>query len=185
MQHAMRRADKLMPQSRVHELLAAGYCARLGTVGADGWPYVCPLLYVWRDGKLWFHNTAVEGHFQRNVRHDARACFELDVPGEVFAYGRFACDTGIEYQSIVAFGRITIETDPSAKVAFFQALMAKYYGADPSRPKDFFPRLDAITLYAMALERVVGKETALPAPDARWPAVDKTKSPSATPPRDT
>jgi hypothetical protein len=70
MQHAMRRADKLMPQSRVHELLAAGF----------------------------------------------------------FAYGR---------------------------------------------------------LYAIALERVVGKETALPAPEARWPAVDKTKSPSATPPRDT
>ena len=63
--------------------------------------------------------------------------------------------------------------------------MIKYCAADASRPKDFFPRLEAITLCAMALERVVGKETALPAPAARWPAVDKTKSPSATPPRDT
>lgn len=115
MQHAMRRADKLMTESRVHELLASGYCARVGTIGVDGWPYVCP---------------------------------------------------------------------PSAKSAFFSALMAKYYGADPSRPKDFFPRLDAITLYAMSLDRIVGKETALPAAEARWPAVDKTKSPSAIPPRD-
>jgi nitroimidazol reductase NimA-like FMN-containing flavoprotein (pyridoxamine 5'-phosphate oxidase superfamily) len=183
MQRPVRRGDKVMAEDRLEGLLAGGYCARIGTVGADGWPYVCPLLYVWREGKVWFHNTAAGGHLKSNVLHDARACFEVDVAGEVFAYGRFACDTSIAYQSLVGFGRITIETEEVVKVEFFRALMAKYYPSDPLRPKDFFPRLDAITLYSMVLERVTGKETVLPAVEARFPALDQTRSPGAVPPR--
>jgi len=180
----MRRADKLMPEHRIYELLETGYCARLGTVDADGWPYVCPLLFVWQQGRVWFHNTVADGHFKSNVRHNARACLEIDVPGEVFPYGRYACDTSIEYRSVIAFGRITIDEERTAKVAFFQALMSKYYGNDTSRPKDFFPRLDGVTLYSMSIERLTGKETLLPSPEQRWPAVDNTKSPTASPPID-
>jgi hypothetical protein len=32
-------------------------------------------------------------------------------------------------------------------------------------------------VYAIAVERMTGKETALPAPDKRWPAADFTRSP--------
>jgi uncharacterized protein len=182
MQRQVRRTDKLMPEHRVHELLQSGYCARIGTIGGDGWPYVCPLLFVWRENRIWFHNSIAEGHLKSNVRHDSRGCFEIDVPGQVFAYGRYACDTTVEYQSIVVFGLITIEEDPALKAAFFKALMAKYYATDASRPKDLFPQLDAVTLYAMSIERITGKETVLPAPEARWPAIDNTKSPTPKPP---
>jgi len=60
--------------------------------------------------------------------------------------------------------------------------MRKY--ADPSwqRPKDFFPRLGDITVWAIGIERLTGKEQALPVASQRWPAVDSTKSPGATPP---
>ena len=47
--------------------------------------------------------------------------------------------------------------------------------------KGDFPRLDEVTVYAIAIERMTGKETALPAVQSRWPAVDKTKSPNARP----
>src|SRR5437773_1312907 len=53
----LRRADRQMSDARVEEMLARGYCGRLGTVGADGYPYVVPLLYVWMDGKIYTHNT--------------------------------------------------------------------------------------------------------------------------------
>ena len=42
----LRRADKQMSEARLQELLARGYCGRLATVGADGFPYIVPLLYV-------------------------------------------------------------------------------------------------------------------------------------------
>src|SRR5499426_3623820 len=136
----VRRGDKLMPEESVLAMLAAGYAGRLATVGTDGWPYIVPLLYVWRDGQVWVHNTSARGHLRASVEHEARVCFEVDEPGEVFAYGRFECDTSVAYRSVVAFGRIRIVADRGQKEAFFAALMAKY--GDPSwgRPQGFYPR---------------------------------------------
>src|SRR5215470_1611777 len=177
----VRRIDKLMTEERARAALAAGFCGRLATVGADGWPYVVPLLYVWMDGEIWVHNTQARGHLRTNVEHATRVCFEIDEPGEVFAYGRFECDTSVAYRSVVAFGRIRVVDDVSQKSRFFDALMAKYADPGRARPRGFYPRLDEVTVYAIAVERVTGKETLLPATPNRWPAVDATKSPGAVP----
>jgi len=184
----VRRADKAMSDERARALLAAGYCGRLATIGPDGWPYCVPLLYVAMEGEIWVHNTAARGHLRINADHDARVCFEIDAPGETFAYGRFECDSSVAYQSVIAFGRIRIVEDRAAKQKFCEGLMAKYAHADwdkgdAARPKGFFPRLDHITVYAIALERVTGKETPLPAVSDQWPAKDMTKTPNAAPPR--
>lgn len=173
----VRRTDKLMPEAGVAALLASGYCGRLATVGADGWPYVCPLLYIWLDGEIWVHNTRAQGHLRSNIDHAAKVCFEIDEAGEVYPYGRFDCDTSIAYRSVVAFGVIRIVDDAARKAAFFDALMAKYFPQDSGRPKGFYPRLEDTTVYAIAVERMTGKETPLPAPDKRWPAADFTRSP--------
>jgi nitroimidazol reductase NimA-like FMN-containing flavoprotein (pyridoxamine 5'-phosphate oxidase superfamily) len=179
----VRRTDKLMPEARMAELLSTSYCGRLGTVGPDGMPYVCPLLYVWMHGQVWLHNTSARGHLQDNVRHEPRVCFEIDTPGTVFPYGRFQCDTSVAYQSVLVFGRISIIGDRALKAAFFDALMSKYFSDDPARPKGYYPRLDEVTVYALAVERMTGKETLLPAREEQWPAADRTKSPDARPPR--
>lgn len=175
----VRRKDKLMPDDAAREFLAAGHTGRLATVGPDGWPYVTPLLYVVLDGEIWVHNTRAAGHLRRNVDHEPRVCFEVDEPGEVFPYGRFECDTSVAYRSVVVFGRLRVVEDADGKARFCDALMAKY--ADPSwkRPARVYPRLDQITVYAVAIERLTGKETPLPVAAARWPAVDNTKSPRA------
>ena len=178
----VRRADKLISRAKVDELLATGYCGHLATVSPDGSPYVCPLLYVWLDGQVWLHNTSAQGHLQNNVRHEPRVCFEVSVPGKVFAYGRYECDTSVEYQSVVVFGRMEIIDDRTRKSLFFDALMAKYQGDDLTRPKSYYPRLDAVTVYVLSVERITGKEQLLPSTEAQWPAADNTKSPEAPPP---
>lgn len=53
-----------MSQALGDELLTTGYCGHLATVGADGFPHVCPLLYVWPDGQIWLHNTSAQGHLE-------------------------------------------------------------------------------------------------------------------------
>ena len=42
----VRRKDKLMTDQRAVEFLARSFCGRIASVGADGWPYCVPLLYV-------------------------------------------------------------------------------------------------------------------------------------------
>jgi uncharacterized protein len=178
----LRRTDKAMDAPRALALLEAGFCGRLATIGADGYPYCVPLLYVVLDGTLYVHGTSAEGHLRRNVAHDARVCFEIDEPGEVYPYGRFECDSTIAFRSVILFGRIAVVDDLAAKERFFAALMRKYARADWERPKNFFPRIGEIALYAITIERITGKETPLPGPAERWPARDQTKSPNAKPP---
>jgi uncharacterized protein len=176
----VRRQDKLMSEARAVEMLAHGFCGRLATVGADGWPYCVPLLYVWSDGEVWVHNVAA-GHLRANIEHATRVCFEIDEPGEVFDYGRFECDSSVAYRSVVVFGTIRHIVDATARRQFFDALMAKYGKPDSGRPKGFYPRLDEVAVYAIAVERITGKETPLPDASAQWPALDRTKSPNAKP----
>jgi nitroimidazol reductase NimA-like FMN-containing flavoprotein (pyridoxamine 5'-phosphate oxidase superfamily) len=102
------------------------------------------------------HNTSARGHLRGNVDHDCRVCFEVDEPGEVFPHGRFECDSALAYRSVVAFGHIRVVDERAAKTAFFEALMDKYGDPGWSRPKGFFPRLDEVTVYAIAIERMTG-----------------------------
>jgi nitroimidazol reductase NimA-like FMN-containing flavoprotein (pyridoxamine 5'-phosphate oxidase superfamily) len=177
----VRRSDKLMSEARAREVLERGFCGRLATIGEDGWPYCVPLLYVCMEGGIFVHNTSAKGHLRANVDHEPRVCFEVDEAGEVFPYGRFECDSTVAYASVVAFGRIRVVEELASRRRFFDALMAKYAKADWVRPKGFYPRIDQITLYAIAIERLSGKETPLPESSKRWPAVDNTKSPNARP----
>jgi hypothetical protein len=69
------------------------------------------------------------------------------------------------------------------KQQFFQALLEKYGTPDRDRPKGFFPRIDEVTVYAITIECMTGKELALPLVSQQWPALDRTKSPEALPPQ--
>jgi hypothetical protein len=80
---------------------------------------------------------------------------------------------------VIVFGKARIVENTARKQEFFAALMRKYAKGIDGRPKDFFPRLDQITLYTIAIERITGKETPLPQTSERWPALDRTKSPGA------
>ena len=177
----LRRVDHLMPEERARDVLARGFCGRLATLGADGYPYCVPLLYVVMDDGVYVHNTSARGHLRSTVEHDSRVCFEIDQPGEVFPYGRFECDSTLAYQSVILFGKIRVIEDRALKQRFCEQLMAKYAKPEWERTKGFFPRLDQITVYAIAVERMTGKETPLPGVAEQWPALDRTKSPNAQP----
>ncbi len=55
----MFRAKRQMPDAEAREFLKGQMTAHVGTVGADGWPYVVPLVYVYEDGdQLYLHTGA-------------------------------------------------------------------------------------------------------------------------------
>jgi len=165
----LRRADKVMSPEEVSSLLATAYCGRTATVGADGYPYVVPNLFVWMDERIYLHTARYRGHFLSNVEFCDRVCFEADQPGETFPYGPVECDTSIAFRSVVVFGRIGIVPDRATRERFFAAFMSKYAPADSwGRPKGTFPRIESIILYSIVPEIMTGKQTPLPAPEKRW-----------------
>jgi nitroimidazol reductase NimA-like FMN-containing flavoprotein (pyridoxamine 5'-phosphate oxidase superfamily) len=175
----LRRADRLMDAERVISFVNQAQTGRLATIGSDGYPYCIPLLFIWMNGSVYLHGTNVVGHLRKNIDHSSRVCFELDDTGDVFDYGRFECDSGISYRSVVIFGNISVVTDLATKQEFCERLMTKYGKPGTIRPKGFFPRLDWISIYRLSVERISGKEQILPPLEEQWPARDRTKTPNA------
>ncbi len=175
----LRRAERRMDTDRAIAFVQCAHTGRLATIGRDGYPYCIPLLFVWMDGSVFLHGTNAGGHLRQNIDHSSLACFELDETGEVFDYGRFECDSGIAYRSVVIFGTITLVVDTELKQTFCERLMEKYGKSATTRPKGFFPRLDWISVYRLSVERITGKEQALPPLEEQWPAQDRTKTPNA------
>jgi nitroimidazol reductase NimA-like FMN-containing flavoprotein (pyridoxamine 5'-phosphate oxidase superfamily) len=176
----IRRADRMMSDESALQTLAQGYSGCLAT-SEDGFPYCIPLLYLWMDGEVYLHTTSARGHLRANIEKERRVCFEIDEEQGVFDYGRFECDSGLAYRSVCLFGRIRIVEDREIKQRFCETLMAKYGKPDTRRPQGFFPRIDVITVYAIAVERMTGKEQTLPPLSEQWPALDRTKTPNASP----
>jgi nitroimidazol reductase NimA-like FMN-containing flavoprotein (pyridoxamine 5'-phosphate oxidase superfamily) len=176
-----RRADLALSPHDTERALAGLRVAHLGSVGADGEPYVVPSLFVWTGAALQFHGTAAIGHFRRNLMHRPVVCFEACEAGTVYPYGEFACDLTTSYVSVIGVGPVRIHEQPDAKAAFFDRFLPKY--ADPSwdQPKGFYPRLDQVVVYELVPERLTGKHIVLPPLDQQWPARNRTKSPGARP----
>ena len=174
----LRRADKIMTTEEIDAFLKDAFCGRTATIGADGYPYVVPNLFVWHDGAVYLHTTRHPGHFAANVKHCKQVSFEVDEPGEVFPYGNIECDTSVSYRSVIMFGRIRVIEREDEAAAFFTRFMTKYAPPDSwGREIGSFPRLRSTIVYAITPELVTGKHGALPALDERWPARNKTLSP--------
>jgi nitroimidazol reductase NimA-like FMN-containing flavoprotein (pyridoxamine 5'-phosphate oxidase superfamily) len=182
-QGIIRRQDKVMSRQDIDCFLQRTAVAHFATVSANGDPYVVPNLFVYADGKIFSH-TSLAGHFRSNIEARPRVCFEAAEMGTVFPYGEFECDSSVSYTSVVGFGSTRIEADRAARMQFFDRLMAKYSDPKLDRPKSFYPRLDHITLYALAIEQITGKHQPLPMVSELWPALNRTKSPGVTPPED-
>jgi len=125
------------------------------------------------------HTSSAKGHLRTNIERDQRVCFELDEHEGVFDYGRFECDSGLAYRSVCLFRRIRIVDDRNIKQRFCETLMEKYGKPETQRPKGFFPRLDAITVYAITADRISGKQCEMPPISEQWPAKDRTQTPNA------
>jgi nitroimidazol reductase NimA-like FMN-containing flavoprotein (pyridoxamine 5'-phosphate oxidase superfamily) len=166
----LRRADKLMASDEIEAFLATSFCGRIATVGADGYPYVVPNLYIWQSGQVYLHTANYTGHFLSNVRHCDRVSFEIDEVGEVYPYGAVECDTTVSYRSVVLFGRIRIVEDEAEKIAFYAAVMQKYAPAESwGRERGSFPRVGKTIVYAITPDSITGKQGPLPAAAERWP----------------
>jgi nitroimidazol reductase NimA-like FMN-containing flavoprotein (pyridoxamine 5'-phosphate oxidase superfamily) len=154
----MRKANKEIRDREVMaEVLDACVVGRLGTVGADGYPMIKPLNYVYLNGSIYFH-SAPEGEKIENIRTDGRVCFEVDQP---IAFVRGSkdepCRAEYLYRSVIIRGRARLIEDPDERLRALAALMQKYqpaggYGAFP-------PEKLAITcVVRIDIEQLTGKQ---------------------------
>lgn len=141
-------------RGEIEGLLASAVVGRLGTC-LDGRPYVVPLNYFYRDGRVYFHSRH-GGRKLENLVANPRVCFEVDEVREVVR-GETCSSYTCRYRSVIAEGEARIVEDPEEKRRLLDWLVSKYAVGRSVAPVD--PEEAATcTVVEVELAEMTGKE---------------------------
>ena len=158
--YEMRRKDKEVTDRQwMEDILKRGRMMHLGMAGADGWPYVVPIGYGYKDGALYMHGAS-EGRKNDILAVNPRVCFQVTLDAEVQPADIGAKFT-MKYRSVTGFGVVRSLTDTRERNAALKILMDHYGGPHMDYPegsemhkKLWVARLD--------IERMTGKKSVYP-----------------------
>jgi nitroimidazol reductase NimA-like FMN-containing flavoprotein (pyridoxamine 5'-phosphate oxidase superfamily) len=134
-----RKQCEIKERPAIDAILQRCTIGRMATLGADGYPYITPVNYVYFDGSVYFH-SARAGEKIDNLKRDPKVCFEVDIPLaylDLDYYGEIpeACAVHQFYHCVVIRGRAEIVTDPDEKLRSLSALVKSH-----ERPgREFIP----------------------------------------------
>lgn len=156
-----RKKCEITDKIEVEKILGRCRVGRMATIGADGYPYITPLNYVfWRES-IYFH-CAHQGEKMDNLLRDPRVCFEVDIP---LAYKGTDCDPQSSacqvhqfYHSVIVRGKAEVVDDLDEKLGALNALMASHEGVDEfARITADLPAVAACAVVAVRIETMSGK----------------------------
>lgn len=124
-----RKHCEITDPKEVERILSSTTIGRLATNGADGYPYITPVNFVYHEGNIYFH-SALKGEKLDNLTRDPKVCFEVDIP---LAY----LDSGFDpdrrvgrlhqyYHCVIIRGDARVVPDGLLKLAALNALIAKH-----------------------------------------------------------
>jgi uncharacterized protein len=155
----MFRAQRQMPDSDARQFLAQQKIAHIGTVDANGWPYVVPESFIYEGTEeLWFHTGGHKGHLFANLASSPRISLEVaQIGGLTPVKDGFACDSSLINTSVIVFGTAEVVEDRDRKIWFFDKMVEKY-GSPSLEFKPGYPMIDRIILFRMSIEILTGKQ---------------------------
>ena len=123
-EYAMRRRDReITDRAAIESIIRRSLVCRLA-LSRDNQPYVVPLCFGYEDATLYFH-CAQEGMKVDMLRANDAVCVEFDTDQEV-SRGKQACQWGMRYRSVIAFGRASFVEETGAKRKAFDLIMRQY-----------------------------------------------------------
>lgn len=157
--NAIRRADHACDDDWTRDFLILAQIGHVATLWDDQ-PFVTPVNF-WYDPErheINFH-TNLTGRLRANSERHEKVCFEASKFGE-FLPSNVALEFSMQYESVVAFGKIRILEDNEDKRRALYGLIAKYF--PEMKPGEHYRpitgmELKRTTVYAIAIENWSGK----------------------------
>lgn len=150
----MRRKEReIKDRAALEEIIKRSPVCRLA-MSVDDQPYVVPLCFGYRDGRLYFH-CATEGMKLDMLRKNSRVCFEWDLD-HALVRSENACQWGMKGQSIVGFGKAFLLDDPESKKEGLDVIMEHYGAEGPFSYKE--KGLHNIFIIKVEIESMTGKK---------------------------
>lgn len=133
----------------IQKILEAAHIGRLGTLDANGYPYITPVNFVFFEKCIYFH-CAPKGEKLNNIVRHPRVCFEVDIPLAYLEAGfnpaKNPCQSHQLFHSVIIRGQARVVGDDDLKTAALNALMMKH---EPEG--DFAPITPNSSAYARCL----------------------------------
>ena len=158
-----RKQCEIKDRAVIDTILERCTIGRMATIGADGYPYITPVNYVYFEGSVYFH-CAKTGEKIDNLKRVPRVCFEVDIPLaylDLDYYGEIpeACAVHQFYHCVVIRGRAEIISDPDEKLRALDALVRSH--ERPGRKfKPITPEMKPVSIcevVAVRIDSISGK----------------------------
>ena len=157
--NAQRRPELARDDDWIRDFLARAPVGHLATRWEEQ-PFVTPTNF-WYDqerNEIIFHSNVV-GRVRANAERHPEVCFEASAFGKLLP-SNVALEFSLQYESVVAFGRIRVLQDDDEKRRALYGLIAKYF-PKLTAGKDYRPitdqELKRTSVYAIAVDSWSGK----------------------------
>jgi len=163
----MRRKEFDMKENReeTEAFLAEMTHGFLGTVGADGWPSVTPLNFVYVRNAVYFHGARI-GEKMAAIAANPRVTFtvarEYAIVPSYYTDPVMACPATAYFKSVMISGLAQAVTDLEEKADALEAFMRKLqpeggYRAIDAGDKAYVPRLKGVAVVRIDADAVSAK----------------------------
>ena len=150
----MRRKDKeIIDIAAIEAILKETAVCRLGLCD-EGQPYVVPVCFGYKDNVLYFH-SAGEGRKLEILRKNNNVCFEVDIDQKIVK-ARQGCDWGMNYKSVIGFGRAVFIEDVESKRRALDIIMAHYSDKEFQYPDH---TISKTIIVKVEIESMTGKKS--------------------------
>jgi nitroimidazol reductase NimA-like FMN-containing flavoprotein (pyridoxamine 5'-phosphate oxidase superfamily) len=168
-----RRPERSCDDAWTRDFLARALVGHIATHW-DEQPFITPTNF-WYDPErheIYFHSNIV-GRIRANCERHPEVCFEASEVGKQLP-SNVALEFSVQYESVIAFGKVRILEDPAEQRRALDGLLRKYF-PDMIPGEHYRPitdqELKRTSVYAITIESWSGKrnwpEKALQSPD--WP----------------
>lgn len=154
MSRKMRRHDRQVTDpEQIDDILGRAEVVRVA-MAVDNEPYIVTLNYGYADGALYMH-SANKGRKLDMMRANPRVCFTVDVDYGLKKADE-ACKWGVNYRSVVGYGRASVVEDMAGKKAALAVLMGHFDEADYDFPD---ANVKPVSVIRIDIEEMTAKAT--------------------------
>ncbi len=175
--NAQRRPEHVQDDTWIRDFLKRAQIGHIATRW-DEQPFINPTTF-WYDTErheIIFHSNIV-GRVRANSERHEQVCFEASEFGRLLP-SNVALEFSIQYESVIAFGRIRILHEAEEKQRALYGLIGKYFPAMRAG-QEYRPitakELKRTSVYAIAIDSWSGKRNWAERADQsdEWPALDE------------
>lgn len=157
--NAQRRPELACDDDWIRAFLARARVGHLATRWDDQ-PFITPILFWYDPGRheIYLH-SAVTGRLRANAERHPEVCFEASRAGRLLP-SNVALEFSLQYESVVAFGKIRLIEEDEEKRRILYGLITRYFPG-MSAGAHYRPiteaELERTAVYAIAIESWSGK----------------------------